>query len=147
MLLWYDINLFIFVKSIYDLIGLNPKISDSTTLANGAAAATTTTTTTNSSSSPSAINLKVSNNGKISEGGGGQATTTTTTAASDVDKETSSSTNDNLVVENPIVRTEQIFQKMDLDHNGVISESEFINGCLQDKFLYQMLTADYSESF
>lgn len=49
--------------------------------------------------------------------------------------------------ENPIVRTEQIFQKMDLDKNGVITEQEFINGCLQDKFLYQMLTADYSDSF
>ena len=80
----------------------------------------------------------MSNNGKISETNG---------VDKDVDKETSSTTNDNLVVENPIVRTEQIFQKMDLDRNGVISEAEFINGCLQDKFLYQMLTADYSESF
>ncbi len=44
-------------------------------------------------------------------------------------------------VESPLVRTEQIFQKMDLDQNGVISEYEFISGCLQDKFLYQMLTA------
>lgn len=49
-------------------------------------------------------------------------------------------------VESPLTRTEQIFQKMDLDKNGVISEYEFINGCLQDKFLYQMLTADYSEN-
>lgn len=49
--------------------------------------------------------------------------------------------------ESPLIRTEQIFQKMDLDKNGVISEHEFINGCLQDKFLYQMLTADYSDSF
>jgi len=50
-------------------------------------------------------------------------------------------------VETPQIRTEQIFQKMDLDKNGVITENEFINGCLQDKFLYQMLTADYSENF
>jgi hypothetical protein len=48
--------------------------------------------------------------------------------------------------ESPLTRTEQIFQKMDLDKNGVISEYEFINGCLHDKFLYQMLTADYSEN-
>ncbi len=48
-------------------------------------------------------------------------------------------------VESPLTRTEQIFQKMDLDKNGVISEYEFITGCLQDKFLYQMLTADYSD--
>ncbi len=47
----------------------------------------------------------------------------------------------NETIETPLVRTEQIFQKMDLDLNGVISESEFITGCLQDKFLYQMLTA------
>jgi Ca2+-binding EF-hand superfamily protein len=57
------------------------------------------------------------------------------------------STQQNDSVESPKARTEQIFQKMDLDKNGVISESEFINGCLQDKFLYQMLTADYSENF
>lgn len=50
-------------------------------------------------------------------------------------------------IESPVVRTEQIFTKMDLDKNGVISEYEFITGCLQDKFLYQMLTADYSDSF
>lgn len=52
-----------------------------------------------------------------------------------------------LPAENPVMRTEQIFLKMDLDKNGVISEQEFVNGCLQDKFLYQMLTADYSDSF
>lgn len=30
---------------------------------------------------------------------------------------------------------------------GFISEKEFINGCLSDKLLYQMLTSDYSENF
>jgi len=40
-----------------------------------------------------------------------------------------------------MVRTEQIFEKMDVDLNGVITEQEFITGCLQDKPLYQMLTA------
>ena len=49
-------------------------------------------------------------------------------------------------IQSPSIRTEQIFEKMDLDKNGVITESEFINGCLKDKFLYQMLTADYSEN-
>ena len=49
-------------------------------------------------------------------------------------------------VETPKNRTDQIFEKMDTDKNGVITESEFINGCLQDKFLYQMLTADYSDN-
>lgn len=104
-------------KSIYDLIGLNPKTNEPLPAVNG-------------STSPSAVNLKVNSPNK--------------TAADDKETPTSS---ENLVVESPSVRTDQIFQKMDLDRNGVISESEFINGCLQDKFLYQMLTADYSESF
>ena len=60
---------------------------------------------------------------------------------------TSNNNNGDGLIESPLVRTEQIFLKMDLDKNGVISEYEFINGCLQDKFLYQMLTADYSENF
>lgn len=49
--------------------------------------------------------------------------------------------------ESPAKRTEQIFSKMDVDKSGTISESEFINGCLSDKCLYQMLTSDYSENF
>ncbi len=44
-------------------------------------------------------------------------------------------------IESPFARTEQIFQKMDSDLNGVITQEEFITGCLQDKLLYQMLTA------
>lgn len=48
-------------------------------------------------------------------------------------------------IETPVVRTEQIFDKMDTDSNGVISEEEFITGCLQDKLLYQMLTASNDE--
>ena len=54
---------------------------------------------------------------------------------------------DALPTEDPAFRTDQIFQKMDIDKNGVISEFEFIMGCLQDKFLYQLLTADYSDNF
>lgn len=54
--------------------------------------------------------------------------------------------NNPISVETPKTRTDQIFEKMDVDKNGVITESEFINGCLQDKFLYQMLTADYSDN-
>ena len=56
-------------------------------------------------------------------------------------------TQNTTIQETAIVRTEKIFSKMDADKNGVITESEFINGCLQDKFLYQMLTSDYSENF
>ena len=48
-------------------------------------------------------------------------------------------------IASPSMRTEQIFQKMDADLNGVITEQEFITGCLQDKLLYQMLTASSQE--
>ncbi len=44
-------------------------------------------------------------------------------------------------IESPLSRTEQIFQMMDSDLNGVITEEEFISGCMQDKVLYQILTA------
>ncbi len=55
---------------------------------------------------------------------------------------------DNIVIpESAVARTDQIFSKMDIDSNNVITEAEFISGCLQDKFLYQMLTADYSEGY
>ena len=49
------------------------------------------------------------------------------------------------VKESAVTRTEQIFLRMDVDKNGVITENEFIQGCLQDKFLQQIFTADYSE--
>ncbi|CAF3616956.1 unnamed protein product [Rotaria socialis] len=45
----------------------------------------------------------------------------------------------------PENRTTQIFAIMDEDKNGVITEEEFIRGCLADRVLYQMLTADTSE--
>ncbi|CAF5211453.1 unnamed protein product, partial [Rotaria magnacalcarata] len=33
----------------------------------------------------------------------------------------------------------------DEDKNGVITEEEFIRGCMSDRVLYQMLTADTSD--
>ncbi|UJR21833.1 hypothetical protein I4U23_024907 [Adineta vaga] len=45
----------------------------------------------------------------------------------------------------PESRTAQIFAIMDEDNNGVITEEEFIRGCMSDRVLYQMLTADTSE--
>ena len=42
----------------------------------------------------------------------------------------------------PDRRTKEIFDKMDENKDGVLSKEEFINGCLSDQFLYQMLTAD-----
>jgi hypothetical protein len=47
-------------------------------------------------------------------------------------------------VESAERRTKEIFDKMDVNKDGVLSKDEFVNGCLADKFLYQMLTADHS---
>ena len=64
----------------------------------------------------------------------------------DGQKPDNDATNEDGIKESAISRTEQIFLRMDFDKNGVITESEFIQGCLQDRFLQQILTADYSES-
>ncbi|KAL3868848.1 hypothetical protein ACJMK2_041605 [Sinanodonta woodiana] len=45
-------------------------------------------------------------------------------------------------MDSPQVRTEKIFSKMDVDGDGVLTKQEFIDGCRNDQFLYQMLTAD-----
>ena len=44
----------------------------------------------------------------------------------------------------PEKRTDEIFEKMDENKDGVLSKEEFIKGCMADQFLYQMLTADQS---
>lgn len=44
----------------------------------------------------------------------------------------------------PEKRTDEIFDKMDENHDGVLTKDEFIKGCMADQFLYQMLTADQS---
>jgi len=44
----------------------------------------------------------------------------------------------------PQTRTEEIFEKMDENKDGVLSKEEFVKGCMADQFLYQMLTADQS---
>ena len=44
----------------------------------------------------------------------------------------------------PESRTKEIFNKMDVNKDGVLSKDEFIKGCMADQFLYQMLTADSS---
>ena len=39
-------------------------------------------------------------------------------------------------------RTHKIFAKMDVNNDGVLTRAEFVDGCMKDQFLYQMLTAD-----
>jgi len=42
----------------------------------------------------------------------------------------------------PQLRTSEIFEKMDLNRDGVLTREEFMNGCMNDKQLYSMLLAD-----
>lgn len=44
--------------------------------------------------------------------------------------------------EQPEDRTEKIFSQMDKNNDGVLTKQEFIDGCLADDFLCQMLTAN-----
>ena len=46
----------------------------------------------------------------------------------------------------PDRRTQEIFDKMDENHDGVLTKEEFVKGCMADEFLYQILTADTSGS-
>lgn len=48
--------------------------------------------------------------------------------------------------EQPEDRTEKIFSQMDKNNDGVLTKQEFIDGCLADDFLCQMLTANTASS-
>lgn len=43
------------------------------------------------------------------------------------------------VDESPNSRTRDIFDKMDVNHDGVLSKDEFVRGCLNDERLYSLL--------
>ncbi|KAL3315270.1 hypothetical protein Ciccas_006100 [Cichlidogyrus casuarinus] len=42
----------------------------------------------------------------------------------------------------PEQRTDEIFDKMDENGDGVLTREEFMKGCMADKQLYSMLLAD-----
>lgn len=42
----------------------------------------------------------------------------------------------------PEERTSEIFAKMDVNKDGVLTREEFMEGCMADKQLYSMLLAD-----
>lgn len=46
----------------------------------------------------------------------------------------------------PEARTEEIFEKMDSNHDGVLTRKEFMDGCMADQQLYSMLLADESHA-
>ena len=39
----------------------------------------------------------------------------------------------------PCRRTQDIFTKMDVNNDGVLSKEEFIKGCMNDETLYRLL--------
>jgi len=39
----------------------------------------------------------------------------------------------------PFRRTQDIFTKMDINNDGVLSKDEFIKGCMNDETLYRLL--------
>jgi len=41
--------------------------------------------------------------------------------------------------EMPSVRTQEIFNRMDVNRDGVLSKDEFIRGCLGDERLFKLL--------
>ena len=42
----------------------------------------------------------------------------------------------------PEARTDEIFEKMDENGDGILTREEFMKGCMADKQLYSMLLAD-----
>ncbi|KAM7534537.1 hypothetical protein Aperf_G00000112682 [Anoplocephala perfoliata] len=46
----------------------------------------------------------------------------------------------------PEARTEEIFEKMDSNRDGVLTRKEFMDGCMADQQLYSMLLADESNT-
>jgi neurocalcin delta len=50
------------------------------------------------------------------------------------------------VTEAPAIRTQDIFERMDTNQDGVLSKDEFIRGCLSDERLYKLLACSGSET-
>lgn len=45
----------------------------------------------------------------------------------------------------PETRTDDIFGKMDINSDGVLSKEEFIRGCLGDETLYKLLACSQDD--
>ena len=46
----------------------------------------------------------------------------------------------------PCRRTQDIFTKMDINNDGVLSKDEFIRGCLGDETLYRLLACSSAQA-
>lgn len=46
----------------------------------------------------------------------------------------------------PVIRTKDIFQKMDINHDGVLSKEEFIKGCMNDETLFKLLACTQDDA-
>ena len=53
--------------------------------------------------------------------------------------------NNQIIEDAPLQRTHDIFNKMDLNQDGVISKEEFVKGCLKDETLYKLLACSGEE--
>ena len=53
---------------------------------------------------------------------------------------------DSVVGDAPVERTRDIFNKMDLNSDGVLTKDEFIRGCLEDEDLFKLLACSHDES-
>lgn len=54
-------------------------------------------------------------------------------------------TDPTIITEAPIIRTRNIFAKMDSNSDGVLTKEEFIRGCLNDEDLYKLLACSHDE--
>ena len=53
--------------------------------------------------------------------------------------------NAKVIEDAPLARTRDIFCKMDLNRDGVLSKDEFIKGCINDETLYKLLACSGEE--
>ena len=45
----------------------------------------------------------------------------------------------------PTDRTRDIFKKMDINNDGVLTKEEFIKGCMNDETLYKLLACNNAD--
>ena len=51
----------------------------------------------------------------------------------------------NKAAQSPVSRTQDIFSKMDVNNDGVLSREEFIQGCMNDETLFRLLACSNTD--